>query len=229
MKKYVCAFGILTFLFVFPGLTLAADALYRMLHADAVESFKADQDALIVGELLGKQGDKFNVKVLRVLSGKVTSATILVDADFTYGWTEAEPAVADFCVLSLKRQGDYYQKAWGIFKADCGDYETLKLAAVNAPTPGLLGDLACIQWYVNSGGKEKDFSFSSGTAYVTRPNGEVLQLYPDPAAEIETTRTDHQPEQAGTKLSRPVLIIIAIILFSGLAAVFLSRGKSNKG
>ena len=30
----------------------AADALYRMLHADDVEQFKVDQDAAIIGQLI---------------------------------------------------------------------------------------------------------------------------------------------------------------------------------
>lgn len=47
----------------------------------------------------------------------------------------------------------------GYFKSNSGDYKTLKLESLNVTTPGLLGDLACIQWYVNTGGKENDFFF----------------------------------------------------------------------
>ena len=93
--------------------------------------------------------------------------------------------VNDFCVCSLKRSGDFYKKAWGIYKANSGDYRTLELESLNCPIPWLLGDLACIQWYVNSEGKEKDFFGHSGTMYVRRPNGQKVQIYPVPTVETE--------------------------------------------
>jgi len=167
-------------LFLSPSATFAADALYRMLHADEVEQFKENQDAMIVGQLLGKQGNNFEVTVFKVLSGKVSSDTILLSDDFTYGWDKETPSVNDFCVFSLKKSGDLYKKAWGIFEATSGDFKTLALKSLNAPSPGLLGDLAAIQWYVNTGGTEKDFSFSNSTAYVRRTNGQVVQIYPAP-------------------------------------------------
>ena len=36
------------------------------------------------------------------------------------------------------------------------------------------GDLAAIEWYVNSGGTENDFSFKSGSAFVRRSNGDKV-------------------------------------------------------
>lgn len=184
MKKLIVALCIVIILLIVPEVTYAADPLYRMLHGE-VESFKQDQDAFIVGQLLDKQGDMFTVKVLKVLSGKVISDSILVSADFTYGWEKAIPKVNDFCVFSLKKTGDYYKKAWGIFKATNGDYNTLKLEQLNAPIPWLLGDLACIQWYVNSEGKENDFYGHNTTWYVRRPNGQDVQIYP-----VSTTGTE---------------------------------------
>ena len=79
MKKAILSLCcVILLLLVSPVVTFAADPLYRMLYADEVESFKQDQDAMIVGQLTGKQGDQFNVKVLKVLSGKVSSDMILV-------------------------------------------------------------------------------------------------------------------------------------------------------
>lgn len=187
-KKVVVGLWIIVLLLLVPGVAYAADTLYRMLHADEVESFKQDQDAMIVGQLIEKQGDKFKVKVLKLLSGKVNSDIILVSADFTYGWEKETPNINDFGVFSLKKTGDYYKKAWGIFKANSGDYQTLKLESLNAPIPWLLGDLACIQWYVNSGGKENDFHGHNTTMFVRRPNGQDVQIYPDPTTEEEATR-----------------------------------------
>jgi len=224
----VCAVAII--LLTVPTATFAADALYRMLHGD-VESFKQDQDAFIVGQLIDKQRGKFTVKGLKVLSGKVNADSILVSDDFTYGWDIATPKVNDFCVFSLKKTGDYYKKAWGIFKATSGDYNTLTLEPLNAPTPGLLGDLACIQWYVNSGGTENDFYFNSSTAYVRRPNGPV-QLYPLPATETQTVEYKdamnqiQNTQQNNSNFSFAPLIGAVVLIGIGTGAfVILRKGK----
>jgi hypothetical protein len=56
LKKVVVALGIAVLLLA-SGQAYAADALYRMLHADEVESFKKDQDTLLVGQLINKDAD----------------------------------------------------------------------------------------------------------------------------------------------------------------------------
>jgi len=230
MKKSIVVLCTVIILLTVPAATFAADALYRMLHGD-VESFKQDQDAFIVGQLIDKQGDKFTVKVLKVLSGKVKADPILVSDDFTYGWDKATPTVNDFCVFSLKRTGDYYKKAWGIFKATSGEYNTLKLEHLNAPTPGLLGDLACIQWYVNSGGTENDFYFNSSTAYVRRPDGPV-QLYPLPATgtgAVEYKDAMNQIQNTQQNNSNfsfaPLIGVVALIGIGTGVVVILRKGK----
>lgn len=231
MKKFIVVLcTVATILLTVPAAAFAADALYRMLHGD-VESFKQDQDAFIVGQLIDKQGGKFTVKGLKVLSGKVNADSILVSDDFTYGWDIATPKVNDFCVFSLKKTGDYYKKAWGIFKATSGDYNTLTLEPLNAPTPGLLGDLACIQWYVNSGGTENDFYFNSSTAYVRRPNGPV-QLYPLPATEAQTAEYKDAMNQMQNNQRNnsnfsfaPLIGIVALIGIGTGAFVILRKRK----
>lgn len=187
MRKLVFFFGFLILLMGLPQESFAADALYRMLHADEVESFQEDQAALLIGQIMGEKDQKYQVKVLKVLSGKVLTDLIHVDKDFTYGWDKMRPAVHDFAVFSLKQSGLTYEKGWGVFKADSGDYRTLGLDIENAPSPGLLGDLACIEWYVNSGGKDKDFSFqgngNSVDVYVHLDDGQSFQIYPEREAE----------------------------------------------
>ncbi len=237
MKKFVISLMIVILLLIVPGVTYAADVLYRMLHADEVESFKQDQDALIVGQLIDKQGDKFTVKVLKVLNGKVRADYILVSDDFTYGWDKTIPKVNDFCIFSLKRTGDYYKKAWGIFMATSGDYKTLKLEPLNAPTPGLLGDITCIQWYVNSGGAEKEFFGISSTMYVRRPNGQDVQIYPIPTTDTEVISYKSALNQirdsptrntnAGFYSFRFVLLIAVVVLIGiGTAiSVIARKGK----
>ena len=219
MKKVVIVVC-LSILCISSGFVYAADSLYRMLHANEVDAFKKDQDAIIVGQIINDLGDKFNVKVIKVISGKVNPDAINVAKDLTYGWGETGlvPAVNDFFVMSLKKSGVNYKNAWGIFKADSGDYRTLKLSTANASSTGLLGDLACIEWYVNSGGTENDFSFSNSVAYIKRPNGKVVQIYPKPVSnEAKATGNKTQTEKADTNAktdnSKTFLTGGALILF----------------
>lgn len=193
-----------------------------MLHADEVESFKKDQDAIIVGQLVEKKDGRFKVDVLKVVSGKVRSDSILVSDDFNYGWGEAKPALNDYCVMSLKRVGGFYKKAWGIFQADSGDYRTLKLLAFNSKSPGLSADLACIEWYVNSGGTEKDFSFENSNAFVKRPNGEVCQIYPKADFNYAPTTTadlDNEDLKSGLNLGQVLIGAAAVVAVFGIVCI----------
>lgn len=232
MRKLVFLFSLLILLIGLPREAFAADALYRMLHAGEVESFQENQDALIVGQIMGEENQNFQVKVLKILSGKVITNLIHVEKNFTYGWDKMSPAVNDFAVFSLKQRGLAYKKAWGIFKADSGDYRTLGLDIRNAPSPGLLGDLACIEWYVNSGGRDNDFSFQGNgngvNVYVQLANGESFQIYPDREKEPSTVEPSIAEPTQGTSSSHlqeglltPLLVpligwpgIIASISFS---------------
>lgn len=233
MKKSALVLGIVFLLLFNSNVTFAADALYRMLHADEVEEFREDQDAFIVGRLIEKQGDNFKVKVLKVLSGKVSSETILVLGDFKYGWDKEIPSVNDFCVFSLKKSGTFYKKAWGIFQATSGDFKSLKLKPSNAPTPGLLGDLAAIQWYVNTGGTEKDFSFSNSIAYVKRPNGEVVQIYPVPDNSDEAKAYSDAMNQISNSPSSSetnsfIYVALCIIALTGIGILFFVIHQRKK-
>lgn len=49
MRKLMFSLFLVLILVGFPREVFAADALYRMLHADEVESFREDQEAMIVG------------------------------------------------------------------------------------------------------------------------------------------------------------------------------------
>ncbi len=177
----------------------AADALYRMLHGDEYDNFRKDQDAFIVGQLLGKEDNKFSVKVLKVLNGKMKSDTFKISDDFVYSNFEKDlkPAIDDYCVMSIKKTGDYYKEAWGIYKASNGDYKTLKLIWKDTKYPNTnvefansyAGDIAAVEWYVNSGGKESDFYFESGKAFVRKTNGESQQIYPGKEIDSEEKTT----------------------------------------
>lgn len=198
MKKCYVIF-LITFLsallIIFPNISFTADPLHRMLHADEYEEFAKDQDAVIVGQIIEKTENYFNVKVLKCISGKIDSENILIEKDFGYaGFSEGKshPAVDDFCVLSVKMTGDAYKIAWTAAKADSGDYKTLKLIYEAKEFGG--GDIPAIQWYVNSGGTEKDFFFKSDKAFVKRPDGEVVDIT-DIAIELGK---DYSVEQSDT-------------------------------
>ena len=194
MKKFISVLVLCIVFFMLSSACLAADVLYRMLHADEVESFRKDQDAIIVGRLVDNKYEFFTVKVLKVVSGKMRGSEIKVLSDFQYGYgdTGMKPVVDDFCVMSLKKTSGFYKRAWGIFKADSGDYRTLRLVWGETEKGPCTADIACIEWYVNSGGTENDFSFHSGTAFVKRPNGEVVQVYPREKPEVESSITSEE-------------------------------------
>ncbi|MDA8228881.1 MAG: hypothetical protein M0T74_14520 [Desulfitobacterium hafniense] len=122
-------------------------------------------------------------------------------------------------MFSLKKSADFYKKAWGIFKASSGDYRILKLEALNAPTSGLNGDLACIQWYVNSEGKENDFYGISATMYVRRPNGQDVQIYPVPTTGTEATVFDDKLQVN----SLFYVLISIIVILSGIGTIIFLK------
>lgn len=208
----------------------AADVLYRMLHADEVESFKADQDAMIVGQLIEKKDNQYAVNVLKVISGEVTSNTITVDSNIKYGWVTQEemtPAIDDYCVMSIKRIGNYYRQAWGTFKVNSGDYKTLKIIKYS----NINSDVACIEWYVNSGGTEKDFSFSDGKAYVKRANGEIIQIYPKQGTNtaVQTTTANSLKKSVETKQDiNAAFTISAVLILLFITTVLGYRKKIFK-
>lgn len=177
MKKKLAKIIVVIIMFSLTVNAFAADALYRMLHADDVEQFKVDQDAIIIGQIVEENETVYKVRVLECISGKVDAENLLIDKDFQYaGFSEekSQPAIDDFCVLSVKKNGDIYKLAWYAVKADSGDYKNLKLIYEAKRFGG--GDIPAIQWYINSGGVDKDFYFSSGKVYVRTPDGKDIDI-----------------------------------------------------
>ncbi len=160
----------------FAGSAIAADPLFRMVNP---ELFPGDQDAMIVGQIISPYQENYVVKVLKVINGSVEGESILVDKNFTYlAFSEEHynPQLGDFCVLAIKKYDGIYKVRFPdrVVKADSGNYETLKCIYEDVRFQG--GDVPAIQWYVNSGGTENGFGFASGKAYVTRPNGEIIDI-----------------------------------------------------
>lgn len=236
MKKLIFVVSLSLVLLVFSGVSFAADTLYRILHADENDSFKAEQDSFIVGQLIGRNNNFFTVKVLKVISGKVDSNNILVPDNIKYSWREELepfPKINDFCVMSLKKLGDNYKITYGVFKADSGDYKTLKLISEEMRyTPGILADVACIEWYVNSGGTEKDFSVEGDgkgnfTVTLKRTTGEIVQIYPK--LEKTTFMATNASVPKGGRNSNIWLIFsfLAIVIITG-SFIFIKVLKNKK-
>lgn len=106
----------------------------------------------------------------------------------------------------------------------------------NGAKSGLNGDLAAIQWYVNSDGKESDFYFNSGTVYVRRPSGESLQIYPnlDSRAEISAGESELRTDQlnnpkgsSGRKQMELILGFLGLVNFVGFLIMGYDKFKAQ--
>lgn len=92
MKKIIVVFFLMISLLPYSNVVLAADPLYRMLHADEVKAFQEDQDALVIAQLKQEQGNKFVAHVIKTITGEVNSEIILVDM-FTYTYNHKLPTL----------------------------------------------------------------------------------------------------------------------------------------
>jgi len=156
----------------------AGDVLARLTHGD--------QYSLVLGTVVSVSDTTARFEVETIISGE--SLPSVVGVQVPGGFMEMlaphmrlEPS--DYAVLSLDKEATKYTIAWGFFKVSSLDIATLEI--IEGPLPP--GDLAALQWYINSGGVENDFYFSGTTAYVRHPDGTSTQLYPptDEPAEVE--------------------------------------------
>ena len=167
----------------------AADALYRMLHADEVASFAEDQDAIVLFQVMTIDNENIEAQVLQVISGEVAEDRISIenkDIRLMGMLPDSNLYVGDYCVMSVKRYGNHYRKAWAALKADSGDYRTLKFYYSSH-----FSDIDALQYYVNSGGVEKDFQFDGVKVFVVAEDGEKKN--------ITLPRTAYLPEEAAAE------------------------------
>lgn len=218
MMKIIAFLCVILGFLVFPPVTRAADPLYRMLNADEVQAFKQDQDALILAQLKDKKEGSFLVQVIKTITGKVNSKMIEVEM-FEYAYTHRMPSINDYAVMSLKHiSNSNYKNAWGIFKADNGDYTQLHL--VEAHSNSSNADLAAIEWFIKTEGKERDFSFNGDQAYVHRSNGDTFQIHPK-------LKNQNLLDSKNSNQTNLLLVILSILFLIGILLIYSNRFKNN--
>ena len=188
MKRILSGLIIFSFLFCFALEGYAADQLHRITHND--------QDALVIGQINRQEDNDYIVNVLHVISGKLDRTTIKVSKDFKYEHLDTEPSIDDFGIFSLDKGVLGYKVKYGVYKADSGDYKTLKLIKTDI-SHGQRGDLTALEYYINSNGEEANFSFEDTTAYVTDKSGQrkVIYVAEDAPVEVEDKQVQENIER----------------------------------
>lgn len=164
---------------------LAADLLWRLTHGD--------QDSLVIGEVKKVAGEIIELKVAHVISGRPTKGLINVEVkEEDLQRIGQEIKDGDKLVLSLNLKGGRYSIKWGIYKVSSLDYKSLKILAPNQWP----GDMAALQWYINSNGKDNDFYFKEGAVFVRDNSGGSRQIYPLPASDSKISSEPVKPAPA---------------------------------
>lgn len=148
----------------------AADSLWRIMHDDK------DQDAVIVGTIFNFKNNIYSVYVHDIISGSLEEKVIEVNGNFNYyGFKSKDffPDKGDFCILSLKnKKGNLYNIAYGAYKANSNNYETLEIYFNEYGK----SDTSAMQYYINSKGKEKEYSFSGDKVYAVLSTNEQVDI-----------------------------------------------------
>lgn len=171
MKKrlFIMFFLILVFINVTVTRVYAGDNISMIISGN--------HTAFVIGEITNGNEDDFEVSIAHVINGKLKDKVIMVNSDFKYANTEESPKKGDYCVLSLDKKDKKYKIAWGAYKAKNMDYRILELEK-SIGFQGQSPDLAVLEWYINSDGEDKDFYFEGSKAFLKKPNGIKVQIYP---------------------------------------------------
>jgi hypothetical protein len=155
----------------------AADVLHRLTHGD--------QYALALGTVVSVSDATARFEVETVISGGPLPPAVSVEGlgpAMEMTALDMSLEAGDYAVISLNREVAKYTIAWGVFRVSSLDIPTLEVLE----GPLALGDLAALQWYINSEGRENDFYFIGSSAFVRHADGTSTQLYPptDERAEV---------------------------------------------
>ncbi len=160
--KRVLIFLVLSILFSLPiHNAMAADALHRQIHGE--------QDILILGKVVSVSEDIARVEIFFTFPQsklKPTGPIEIKDASLAF----RDPLVqGKSYLLSLDKKSDYFVVKWNTHEIRGTTYADAKFVRIEYPD-----DLA-LQWFMNSGGKDTEFSFHGDKVFVG-PTGEGIQI-----------------------------------------------------
>lgn len=166
------------------------------------------QYSLALGTVVSVSDTAIRFEVETIISGETLPSFIDVEIPDTFMEVES-PSLrpGDYAVLSLDEGAALYTVAWGFFKVSSLNMPMLEII------DGTLGpaESAAFQWYLNSGGTEKDFYFVEENGYVKHSDGTSTQLYPplDKPARVELSsasvgRTNLEAQAPSGTSERPI-------------------------
>lgn len=171
---------LLVMLAVLPKTAVAADAMYRFVHND--------HDALVIGEVTEVKGSEITIDVKdQIISSRHINVgspknqisiegTIKVTNINQYHLfydTDIFPQAGDYVLVSINKNGRSYTNAWGSYKVDSTDYETLNVLYPEKASKYVRMDAAAVKLFVNSNGEKTDFAFD-GPAGIVYSDGEII-------------------------------------------------------
>lgn len=199
----------------------AGDPLSRMLGND--------QDLLALVKLTAVNDTTLEAVPLFVFpNSKITEVsqfTILRDSDYLsetmtyarYPYNTLEPGRVFFA--SLNKDGAAYVGKWGMYEVTGETYADARLLAIDS------GDLAVMQWFMNTGGAEMEVWFDGNKAFVSMDSA-PLEIYPavenlSQASGVVFAATEHP-------------LTVAVKWFAAaagavLVVAFAARGFRRKG
>lgn len=142
------------------------------------------QDTLILGEVVAVSGDLRGVKIIFVFPQNTISSLkereIIDVRNFKnpVNLTDQEAqmiTVGKKFVMSLNKTGNFYIPAWGVYAVTGTTYSDAQLIK------NTTDEDAALQIFINSGGIEKDFWFTTekgvNKAYMSK-DGSDIEIYP---------------------------------------------------
>lgn len=151
-------------------LSFGADAMYRLLHNDhdtlivgEVKKITNNGIEVAVSETIVSSKDLNKNSVKRQLKPKYVTIEKIDGYIFNYdnkSNTYLKPKVGDYIMASLNKEtSGKYKIAWGCFKVSGPDYKTLDIVINDNPSEYQRMDAAAIKSFINSNGRNTEFSF----------------------------------------------------------------------
>lgn len=193
MKKFLLTAVFMVF--VLAGTAAAGDTHMSIMYGD--------QDALIIGKVVAKEGGRYIVNVEKLLMGNIDGGVIEVDDFKLYGFT-GEPGIGDYGVFSLDKKRSIYQVKYGAYKADKADYKTLKLSNSH------YGIIAEIQKFINSG------KFYEADKKAKEREQKELEAAQERLKETEQNAVQSADSKRGESLQKFLMIVTGSMLLTGI-------------